>query len=333
MIFNFFFIVFSFLHCAFAFAQPVSNNAELDLRHWDFSTQGNIILKGEWEFYWHQLLHPDEFQESLSTMTGLISLPASWNNYILNNDKLPGKGFATFRLKILLPNKTPPLTFKLPTMGTAYNFYVNGVKYGSNGQVAHSIQNAVPAYQPKVTRIISLQNKTLDIVLQISNFHHRRGGIWRPIILGESSQIQTLTYNNLVFDLFLFGSIFMMGLYHLGLFSLRQKDKSPLYFALYCLFISLRTTVFGERFLTLLIPELPWHIIIHIEYLTYYLAIPIFLLYTYSLYPQNFNLLLLKISVFIALFFSSLVLILDPFLYTQTRHIYDIFSVLIRIQV
>jgi len=33
----------------------------IDLSSWDFKKDGTISLSGEWQFYWHQLLTPEDF--------------------------------------------------------------------------------------------------------------------------------------------------------------------------------------------------------------------------------------------------------------------------------
>jgi len=59
-------------------------------------------------------------------------------------------------------------------------------------------------------------------------------------------------------DLFLFGSIFIMAIYHLGLFFLRKVDRSPLYFSLFCFVVAVRLLTTGERYLTHILPALSW---------------------------------------------------------------------------
>ena len=72
--------------------------------------------------------------------------------------------------------------------------------------------------------------------------------------MGTPKQLQKLKESRIAYDLFLYGSILIMALYHLGLFSLRRKERSTLYFGLFCLIIALRILLTGDRYLLQLFP-------------------------------------------------------------------------------
>ncbi|HNI90927.1 MAG TPA: adenylate/guanylate cyclase domain-containing protein, partial [Leptospiraceae bacterium] len=80
----------------------------LDLREWDFNKYGPIELDGEWEFYWEKLYSLEEIH-SIIFNKEYIHLPHSWNNKIINGETIGSDGYATFRLKILLPPNSPAL--------------------------------------------------------------------------------------------------------------------------------------------------------------------------------------------------------------------------------
>lgn len=85
--------------------QPLAKHGVLDLRNWDLSRNGPINLAGEWEFYWNQLLQPQDFNKKITPIsTGNIDLPRVWNGYMVASESLSGKGYATFRLSVLLPD-------------------------------------------------------------------------------------------------------------------------------------------------------------------------------------------------------------------------------------
>ncbi|NIS15362.1 adenylate/guanylate cyclase domain-containing protein, partial [Candidatus Saccharibacteria bacterium] len=63
-------------------------------------------------------------------------------------------------------------------------------------------------------------------------------------------------------DLFLFGSILIIAMYHLGLFLFRRRDRSPLYFSIFCFLIALRILTTGERYFAYYFPNLSWELLI-----------------------------------------------------------------------
>ena len=103
--------------------QPVASKGVLDLSGWDFYADSNVELRGEWEFYWNQLLPPAyAFEMNKEKKTGFMSLPGSWNGYKINGKSISGEGYATFRLRVLLKNVQVPLAFKFGGMYSAYAF-------------------------------------------------------------------------------------------------------------------------------------------------------------------------------------------------------------------
>ena len=184
----------------------------LDLTNWDFERDGPVNLNGEYEFYWNQLLNPEDFiQYRSSSKTHYIAVPRTWNNFEYQGKAIPGDGFATYRLKVLLNNKiNTGLAVKLLETSTSYNLFINGQKLSSAGVVGKTAASTKPGYHPE---IIGLQSNEglLDLVVQISNFSHKLGGAWETIALGTRDQLEKNKELKIAYDLFLFGSIFYYG--------------------------------------------------------------------------------------------------------------------------
>ena len=82
---------------------PAVEQGLLDLSHWKLQSDGPVKLDGQWEFYWNQLLAPDDFTpgNGVAKLTGYLNFPGSWKGFVLNGQSLPGTGQATFRLRII----------------------------------------------------------------------------------------------------------------------------------------------------------------------------------------------------------------------------------------
>jgi PAS domain S-box-containing protein len=220
-------------------SQPLAVEGVLDLRDWNFEKSGPASLNGKWEFYWGQLLAAEDFSAATHpTLPSFITVPGSWQGEQVNGQTLSGDGVATYRLTILLSpaaRSEKLLALKLPIpINTAHRLYVDGHLLGSVGQVGVTDETTTPQRRPYVV-VFAPTGDRAEILLQISSFHQLEGGMIQPILLGTQSQIQRMNELQLGRDLFSMGSIFIMGLYHLVLFGLRRRDKSPLYFGLYCL--------------------------------------------------------------------------------------------------
>ncbi len=308
---------------------PKIVNGVMDLTDWTFEHDGIVNLRGDVEFYWQQLLEPTDFIiEHPPEKTGLIEIPHSWNGYKVADESLPGSGYATHRFKILLNDYDIPVAFYMPEFETSYILYVNGEAIGTNGIVGKTTETTVPEWKPLVANVVC-KNKELEVILQIANFHHRKGGAGQLIQFGTENQIRQIRENDLMFDFFLFGSLFIMGLYHFGLFALRREDKSPLYFGMICFVIALRLVVSGNYYINHFFPDLTWQWLVRLDYLSFYLAPPILCQFLYFLFPQECSRLIVRLIQLMGILFVSVVLLTSVQIFTYTVISYQIITITI----
>jgi len=294
---------------------PVAEKGVLDLKDWDFNKDGLLKLNGEWQFYWNQLLFPQDFNKStLPEQTGYISLPRPWNGYFVDGKEISGKGFATFRLLVKTKVQQESLALKVLDMATAYRIWVNDKLVLSNGVVGKTYEKMEPQYYPKLTSI-GTQSGDIILTIQVSNFHHKKGGVWEAITFGSESKIRDKREKSLSFEWFLIGSMLIMALYHFGLYALRRKDQSPLFFSLVCLLVAIRLSLVGERYLIHLYPNLNWELSQKMEYLTFYLGVPFFLMFMTSLFSE-FSKRISYIYLWIGIAFSVFTLITPASIFT-----------------
>ncbi|MBN1487395.1 MAG: hypothetical protein JW981_07115 [Anaerolineae bacterium] len=307
---------------------PKAQDGVLNLRHWNFATAGTVGLDGKWEFYWEQLLTPEQFEQSTQPeMTGFIKAPEPWNGYEIAGEPLEGQGYATYRLKVLLPPDLDLLALKIPEFETAYVLYANGEIVGTNGIVGRDKSSMHPKWKPQVTRPIPATPE-LEIVLQISNFYHKKGGAGQQIRLGTQEQIIQLRERNLNFEFLLFGGLSIMSLYHIGIYSLRSKDRSPLYFGIACFLMALRVLATGEYYITTIYPNLSWVWIVRLNYLAFALTVPFFAMFSHVLFPDEIPAWTLYVLQIAAIVFSGLVIFTPAIIFTYALPPYQVFSIL-----
>lgn len=101
-------------------AKPLAVKGVLDLRGRDLQSEGPINLSGEWEFYWLELINPDDFLQNIHPpMTSWFNLPGRWDNHVLDGSRLGGAGYATYRLRILLGSDTPLMAIRILNQSSA----------------------------------------------------------------------------------------------------------------------------------------------------------------------------------------------------------------------
>jgi PAS domain S-box-containing protein len=306
---------------------PRVENGVLDLRTWNLKNDGPVALDGHWEFYWNRHLKPGDFSnETPPTRDGFIEVPGIWNGYEIKGKKIDGEGYATCRLKIHLANSGQILAFKFLDMATSFAVYVDGKKLMSAGVPGKTLESTIPQFYPQVVEFTP-GSEQVEVVVLVSNFHHRKGGAWEPILLGLSADIWQIRQRALNLHLFLFGGILMMGLYHIGLFITRAKEKSTLFFGIFCFLIAIRSLVTGERYLIGLFPDFSWEVYTKIAYLTFYMAAPVFAMYFRYIFPKEIPRYVISLVVIVSALFSGIVLFTPAKIYTHMIPVFQIFTV------
>lgn len=262
-------------------------DGELDLS-WLEAKEWKTLLNGDWELYWDTLLAPSDFETGTSLQPLIVPFPTTWND--LKNQGLPveAKGVGTYRLRINFGSSRPLLGFSMPDFYTSYEMWINGEPFLENGIVGRTADESSP-YWLHHTKTYDLEKDTLEIVLQMANFTHRKGGPSEPIRLGNNDLIikDKATVDNFAFALF--GSLVMCGLFLLGLFFFGQEDKAVLFFALFCLAHSYRMIGAGEYQLHSLIPALPFFWAVKLEYWSLILSLTLIWEFVYRNFPDFIN--------------------------------------------
>lgn len=313
------------------FSDVTSKQGTLDLVTFDFTKNNYIRLNGEWEFYWNRLISPEQFTDNTIKPVYPIQ-PTFWEDIKFENSNLPSDGCATYRLNIKLPENHPPLGLRLYELHTAYKLYINGNLIHSVGKVGDSKKDALPFWRPSVVPVEDI-NGTLEIVLQISNYHYIHGGFIQPIKLGDYTYLTKEREKNVQLLLFVIGAIFIMGLYHIGLYMLRRKDSAPLYFGIFCFLIAIRALCSGEYLVNDIFVYTPWILTHRLEYLSIVLAMPFIVIYFYKLFAEIFNEKLYRLIIIIYFAISLLIVVTPTKIYSYTSSFFEYFSVFVMLYV
>ena len=306
---------------------PRAVKGVLDLSDWDFKNDGPAGLIGEYEFYWGQLLSPADFSKApVPGKIEFINVPGYWKEDKIEGVKHPADGFATYRLNIITKDQKERLALGIKEISVAYTLYINGKYAASLGSIGKTRETTVPRQLSRVV-YFEPEKRRIEIILQVSNFHHRRGGgPWEVIQLGTENEIREISERRISLDLFLFGSILIMALYHLGLFLFRRKDRSPLYFSIFCFLMASRLLTTGGRYLAHYLPSLSWELLVKFEFLSFYLATPTFALFMHSLFPE-FSKRFLRLIEALGIAFSAIVVFTPARFYTYTVNPYEVVTV------
>lgn len=317
---NYFFLLFTLFF--FSCSQPVQNipivkNGILDLSSWDFERDGSVSLDGDWEFYWGQLLTPVDFKsDSLPKLSGYCTVPGTWEQHPIGSNLFPGRGYATYRLRIKTGDLPRYLSMKLLDMSSSYNLFVNDEHIAKNGITSTHPDSMRAQYLPLVAEFGNSKND-IQLVVQISNNIHRKGGIWTPILLGTPNDIMRTHHLSYMYNLFLAGLLFILFIYHLWIYLLRRSELVALGFGLLCLVVFLRTVTTNERLLMVLFPNLDVSLGLRLEYLALALAGLSGSLFYYFLFPKDYPRRILYIFLVLSAGEILSLLVLPPHVFTK----------------
>jgi len=253
-----------------------------DTSFFDFSSTDlshrSAALEGEWDFYWNELLPPgsDFSQKSPET----ILIPDPWNKH----GRHPIDGYGTYRTRVILPPGPEILGLSLPFSLNHYKLFVNGKLIMQNGLPGTERASNVRSQSPLI-KIIP-RDSPLEIIIQVSNYYDFNGGILDAPVLGNYENLNLHQKRSEMMEAFLFGVFLVIGiLYILFYISESKESQSSLFFGLFALVLSLRTLLYGQHLLLVLVPGLTFELEAALGHLTFYVSVPLFLRFIALEYP------------------------------------------------
>jgi hypothetical protein len=280
-------------------SRPLAKAGVLDARAWNFQKH-RLPLNGYWKIFNSALISPGE---SLPHSGSDYFFPSTWNSARSDDS---GQGFATFFLKILVPDTSQAWSVDVPPLYSSCKLWINGEEVIAVGRVDSVKERCRPQWIFKQGAFRTSAD-TLQIILQIANFHHDKGGIKDPIYLGIASMAESTGSWTLRSDLVESGVLLLLGLTFL-IFFVFQRKAVILYFALLCLTWSVRSVFSGLYPITHFDPDFDWFLLVRIEYGTLFLGViwaALFLSDLFSAFSsKGFTYVLVGINVLFILFAS-----------------------------
>jgi signal transduction histidine kinase len=244
-----------------------------------------LSLRGDWGFAWHQFVDPA--WQSLPTQA-VAPVPSNWNE-LTADGKPPGEnGWGSYVLQVDCPQGR---SLAIEAMGerTTSRLFVNGTLVAQQGtpgpDAAHNeaaIYNRVP-----ITREFACP---LRLTLHVANYDHRAGGFVRPLVAGTEDALERQRERQVIYGAGLLAVYLLTALVSLIMFAARPRERIPLVFGLFCLAMAVYTDMIGERlFLLALPPQIGWRAYMCLEYLSWIVAMALFLVTLRGLFPQEIH--------------------------------------------
>ncbi len=213
--------------------RPVIEDGFLDISSWNFEKDGPIDLNGQWEFYWEKLLEPEDFESTDPVKAEYINVPGGWARQ--TGKSYPELGYATYRLRIKVPDKNTDYNFIFMSIFASAKLWVNGSFCFEKGKVASTKEQSSPEFITEYYSPINYNKNsdTLEIIIQVADFSYggSAAGFRRKITFGPVTQISAERINTGSVNSLLLGILLVIALYHIFLFLYRRDEPSYLIFA------------------------------------------------------------------------------------------------------
>jgi len=218
--------------------------------------------------------------------------------------------------------------FNVPVFDSSYDIYIDGKLMGGNGVPGKSESESRPEYARLFFRFIPSKD-TMEIVINVANFHHRRGGFWQTMKMGTFPEVQNRYALAWARDWASISFLLGFSLFFLFFYLIFTRDSLMAFFSLASTGLALRP-LFTSNFLINSIMHLKWEWIVRWEYLGLYLILTGWYWFAVILYPSRFFRAITWTITFIFLAASVLTIILPVKIFSyMTFVIYPSLIVLI----
>jgi len=225
---------------------------DIDLSNYSFLKNGPVALTGQIHYIPDRILYDDEFLEDFLDEGQLVQVDS-----FLDADQYGSHGYGTYLMRIKPPRTQSVIALEIPDISSAYKMWVNKSLVAHLGRVDTRMSIGKPMTMIKRV-IIPSDTEYLDILIQVSNYNNHHIGFNDPIIIGTADQIMKRQINSVLREYLIITAALLIGLYHIAIFAMREDEIAPLYFGLFSIALALFLSVFGEKSIYNVFPQISW---------------------------------------------------------------------------
>ena len=284
-----------FIFSLFLFTEQTFASSKKANRNKTFQTLGE-----GWEFYLEKT--PEQtfaLADSNTPSDFTVSVPHHWNLEVAHTGSTNINTFGCYRYTLsgLDPSTEYAIHMK-ESPGTSSAFYINRELLTQTGDpfamtkpefnqnprhYNHSYSKSIPLY----CEFMPDSRGNAEIVVLVSNYYYRKGGLWDTVYLGTAKSIWRYNILSMVFYCIVIGSLVFTGLLNLFQFALNKKRKEYFFLGLASLAFAVRIGTAGYCSLGIILPSLYAELKIKLELLAIW-VVPISILQIiFLIYPSN----------------------------------------------
>jgi signal transduction histidine kinase len=236
-------------------------------------------LSGNWKFYWKETA-AGIGKTNQSPL--IIHIPDSWHDASIQQT-----GYGTYQLILKNPYpKSSILGLRIGQIGTSFRLYINKKLLCAAGNFAQSKETESPDYIPQTVYFESTAD-SIEILLEVSNFQYRVGGVWSDIEIGTESQIKQKSNLLLIGNTLILGVFLSMALLFFFLYLFNKSDQTSLFFVMICMGAALRICSTGEMLFRQMEIPIPFDILVKAEFISMQCMVFFGIMYIHHLFPRD----------------------------------------------
>ena len=305
----------------------VVKKGELTLTKEILKKEKSFSLEGKWSFFWNKLISSKDLQETELEKKGeLIKVPGPWTDF--KKEKLKNFGYSSYILKVHGIPKNTKLSLTATEIPTSFNISIvyksSDQNLGGLGKVGNSKDKTLPQSGNFINDFVVRESPFL-ILINVSNFHHRDGGLLKTVKLGIKKEIRKQFEANNYGSFFILGVFLIMAINHLGIYFQRKEDKESLWFSIFCLTMSIRFFSVNSYF-DIFFNNLSYFSFAlnkKVEYLTFFLIGPIFFQFLKFIFEDYFKDSFLKWFWRFSIFFSIITILTPVYIFTHFTELFQ----------
>jgi hypothetical protein len=273
-----------------------------------------VPLNGNWDFYPGKLLNPDElkFHKRKSLL-----VPSLWNEH----PSMQNVGCGTYVLKVILPSSTGRWALELPQLYNSYSLYINSILLATNGKPSLIKETTELQWKPQYLSFDS-ETDTALVVLQLSNYHHHKGGIREQIYLGGEAVIKShfeTAFYVIMAEVIL---LIVIALFFLVLFFKAKKGRITLYFALLSICWATRE-LFSDLYpVSTVYPDINWHFLVKTEYVMLFMIMIFGTLFINKLFAELASEIFKYLIIFINCIYAAFTIFTPVMIFSRWLPLY-----------
>ena len=312
------------------------DKGQINLTIKNLRKEKSISLEGDWLFFWNELLPPkNEKIETRLVDSHLLKIPGAWRSGKDRSLKnFNDYGFSSYALEVKGVPKGTKLSLMATEISSSYKImivYKNSYEdLGGLGKVGNKVNNSTPQSGQFLNDFI-VKEKNFKILIHVSNFHHRDGGPLKTIKIGLKKDLKKQFDANNHGSFFILGVFLIMAINHLGIYFQRKEDKESLWFALFCLTMTIRYLSINSYFDIFFDSPgiLAYALGKKLEYLTFFLIGQTFLTFLKCIFDNYFSDILLKWYWRLGLVLSTITILTPVSFFTRLTEAYQYVIILI----